>query len=136
MERGSDKHGSRLDEDLKQATRSVVQGSTEARADENREQEGPADGEPTPDARIAGGVLQTNDAFPTDDELEARTDLARHLDPSVFPADREALVASARRNFAPDWVVESLGVLSPDQTYPNTEAVWEALGGSREERGA
>ena len=136
MERGSDKHGSRLDEDLKQATRSVVQGSTEARADENREQEGPADGEPTPDARVAGGLRQSDGAFPTDDELEARTDLARHLDPSVFPADRGTLVTSAQRNFAPDWVVEALGALSPDETYANTEAVWEALGGSREERPA
>jgi Protein of unknown function (DUF2795) len=137
VERGSDKHGSRLDEDLKQATRSIVQGSSgEARADESREQEGPGDGEPTPDARLVGGLRQTDDSFPTDAELEARTDLARHLDPSVFPADRDALVASAQRNFAPEWVVESLTALPPGDTFPNTEAVWEALGGSREQRRA
>ena len=125
-----------MDEDLKQATRSIVQGSTEARADESREQEGPGDGEPTPDARLVGGMLQSNGAFPTDEELEARTDLARHLDPSAFPASRDALLASAEGNFAPEWVVEGLSALPPDETYPNVEAVWEAMGGSREERPA
>jgi hypothetical protein len=136
VERGSDKHAARLDEDLKHATRSIVQGSTEARADESREQEGPADGEPTPDSRLAGGLRQANGAFPTDEELEARTDLARHLDPSLFPATRDALAARAEANFAPDWVLDALSALPPDQTFANTEAVWESLGGSREQRRA
>jgi hypothetical protein len=107
VERGSDKHGPRLDEGLKDDTRSIVQGAGgESRADESREQEGPGDGEPTPDARLAsvartarqpGGVRQSDGQFPTDEELEARTDLARHLDPSVFPAGRDALLALAER---------------------------------------
>ncbi|MCA1692256.1 MAG: DUF2795 domain-containing protein [Acidimicrobiales bacterium] len=135
MDRGSDKHAPRLDESLKADTRSLVQGSpVEARASEGREQEGPGEGEPTPDARLVGGPLVGGDSrWPTDGELEARTDLARHLEPSVFPAEREALVASAERNHAPTWITELLRAL-PDGPYETTESVWEALGGSAESR--
>ena len=52
MERGSDKHSPMLDEALKHDTASLTGGSpTESRSEEFREQEGPADGEPTPDLR-------------------------------------------------------------------------------------
>jgi hypothetical protein len=59
--------------------------------------------------------------------------LARHLQPSVFPAHPPELVASAETSHAPDWVVDALRAL-PDSIYENTEAVWEALGGTREPR--
>jgi hypothetical protein len=134
MDRGSDKHSSRLDEELKARTRSMVQGSpVEARASEAREQEGPAEGEPMPDSRLLGGRVQADGTHPTDEELEARAELARHLNPSQFPSDPAALVAAAQANHAPAWVIDALGAL-PEATYPNTEAVWEALGGSRERR--
>jgi len=112
-----------------------VQGAGgESRADESREQEGPGDGEPTPDARLVGGLRQADGQFPTDEELEARTDLARHLEPSIFPADRQALIESAERHHAPEWILDALAGLSGDRIFENTEAVWEALGGSREAR--
>jgi hypothetical protein len=134
MERGSDKHAPRLDEELKHDTSSLVRGSpVESRASESREQEGPADGEPTPDALISGDHPPPNPDVLTHDEVEARTDLARHLQPSVFPADREVLVASARRMGAPDELVARLSAL-PEGTFDNVEAVWEALGGRVEYR--
>jgi hypothetical protein len=134
MERGSDKHATRLDENLKADTRSMVRGApVEARASEAREQEGPGENEPTPDARLVGARLQPNTAQPTDEELEARSEIARRLDPSIFPADRRTLVTSAESNGAPDWIRELLSAL-PDQAYPTTESVWEALGGSVEHR--
>ncbi|MFP5317650.1 MAG: DUF2795 domain-containing protein [Acidimicrobiia bacterium] len=137
MERASDKHNPRLDEQLEHDTRSMLQGApVESRADEGREQEGPADGDPTPDARLTGGRLQADPHWPTDDQLEARAELARHLEPSVFPADREALEASARRQHAPTWILDSLTALPDGRSFETTEAVWEALGGSKEERRA
>lgn len=134
MERGSDKHAPRLDENLKSDTRPLEQGApVEARAEEWREQEGPGDGEPTPDSRLVGGRPHANDAQLTDEEIEARSELARHLDPSVFPADKGALLASAEGNFAPGWILDMLRAL-PENTYPTNEAVWQALGGSVEQR--
>src|SRR4051794_13068129 len=97
MERSSDKHAPRIDEELKHEVSSLVQGAPlESRADEAREQEGPADGEPTPDSLVQGGRPSPSADALTHDEVEARAELARHLQPSVFPADRASLVDSAR----------------------------------------
>jgi len=136
VERSSDKHGPRVDEELKHELSSLVHGSpVESRASEAREQEGPADGEPTPDALLTGepAPTATPDAL-THDEVEARTELARHLQPSVFPADRAALIESARGMGASDQLLDRLGQL-PDGTFDHMEAVWEALGGRVEFRG-
>lgn len=134
MERGSDKHTPRLDEQLKQDTRSMVQGApVEARAQEGREQEGPGDDEPTPDMRLSGDRAAGDQPSLTYEEIETRTELARHLQPSVFPADRDALLASAVELHAPANVTELLSQL-PDGTFANVEAVWESLGGRREPR--
>ncbi len=105
----------------------------EARASEGREQEGPAEGEPTPDSRLVGGRGSADGSQPTDDEIEARAEIARHLDPSVFPAGRADVVQSAEANHAPGWILDLLRRL-PDQRYVNNEAVWEALGGTAEHR--
>ena len=112
----------------------MVQGSpVEARAQESREQEGPGEGEHTPDSRLVGGRIAGDGTQPTDEELEARAEIARHLDPSIFPARTAQLVASAEQNHAPEWITQLLGKL-PDDTYENTEAVWQALGGTAEHR--
>jgi hypothetical protein len=134
MERSSDKHTPRVDDELKHELRSIVQGApVEARADESREQEGPADGEPTPDALLTGGAPSATPDALTHDEVEARAELARHLQPSAFPADRAALIESARFSRAPDELIDRLGGL-PDGTFDHLEAVWEALGGRVEYR--
>jgi Protein of unknown function (DUF2795) len=134
MDRGSDQHSPRVDDELKHELRSIVQGSpVESRAQEGREQEGPADGEPTPDALLTGDRPAPNPDTLSHDEVEGRAELARHLQPSVFPADREALMESARQLNAPDDMVAMLGRL-PDGTFDHLEAVWEALGGRVEYR--
>jgi hypothetical protein len=134
MDRGSDKHARRIDESLKHDTDSLTRGApVEARADEAREQEGPADGEPTPDALLHGDRPPLNPDTLSHDEIEARTELARHLQPSVFPADKTRLVESARQMGAADDVIAQLGRL-PDGVFDHLEAVWEALGGRVEYR--
>jgi len=134
MERNSDKHAARVDEELKHELSSLVHGSpVESRASEAREQEGPADGEPTPDALLTGEPAPATPDSLTHDEVEARTELARHLQPAIFPADRAALIDSARRMGASDQLIDRLGQL-PDGTFDHMEAVWEALGGRVEFR--
>lgn len=134
MARGSDKHSPRLDENLSHDTRSLTQGAPlESRADEAREQEGAADDEPTPDALLTGDRGVSDDDVLGHDEVEARSRLATYLRPSVWPADRETLVAVARENHAPAPVLDQLSTL-PDGTFSHTEAVWEALGGRVEFR--
>jgi len=134
MERSSNKHAPRIDEELKHATASLTRGApVEARANEAREQEGPGDGEPGPDALIHGDRPALSPDVLSHDEIEARADLARHLQPSVFPADKAKLVESARLMGASDDQVDQLDGL-PDGVFDHLEAVWEALGGRVEYR--
>ena len=134
MPRGSDKHSPRLDESLEHDTRPLTQGApVESRAQESRIQEGEADDEPTPDALLDGDRGITDPDVLTHDEVEARSLLATHLRPSAWPADREALLATARETNAPAWLLDNLASL-PEGTFTHTEAVWEALGGRVEFR--
>jgi hypothetical protein len=130
VERGSDKHSPMLDEALKHETASIVQGDREARSDEFREQEGPAEGEPTPDTRIRGGGEIPGVGLSLDD-IEGRSELARYLEHRQFPARPGELAAHAQERHAPDAVVEQLRQ-APDRLYENVAAVWEALGGRNE----
>lgn len=133
MERGSDKHSPMVDDALKHDTASLVGASpVEARSDEFREQEGPAEGEPTPDVRIHGG---RDSEIPgvglTLDDIEGRTELARFLEHRQFPAHPEELAAHAEERHAPAAIVEQLR-RAPDRLYENVAQVWEALGGGIE----
>ena len=136
MPRGSDKHSPRIDDGLAHDTRPLTQGAPlEARADEARQQEGAGDDEPTTDVLLSGDIHpgETSDAMLDHDEAEARSLLASFLRPSVFPADRDALVACAVELHAPPDVLDRLRGL-PDGTFSHTEAVWEASGGTVESR--
>jgi hypothetical protein len=136
MERGSDKHSPRIDDGLAHDTRPLTQGAPmESRADEARQQEGAADDEPTTDALLTGDLHpgQGPDDLLDHDEAEARSRLASYLRPSIWPADRAALLACAEEFNAPPDVVDQLRRL-PEGTFTHTEAVWEALGGRVESR--
>ena len=131
MERGSDKHSPRVDEELDHETRSLQQGAPiESRVEEFREQEGPGEDQPTPEPRLSEGQTGSLDL----DDAEARSDIARYLDPSAFPADREGLVANAEANNAPEAVLERLQALPAGRTYEAMPDVWAALGGTVEHR--
>jgi hypothetical protein len=105
MDRDSNKHGPRVDEEMKKEARSFTQGSpVESRAQESREKEGPADGQPT------------------------RHDVARYLERRIFPASRDEILTNAANAGAPQGVIERLQRL-PEATYEGFPQVWEAVGG-------
>jgi uncharacterized protein DUF2795 len=133
LERGSDKHSPRVDDELAHEVRSLEQGApVESRVEEHREQEGPGEDQPTLDSRLAGG--RATAASLDLDDAEARADIARFLTPSAFPADREALLADAEANQAPDQVLDRLRALPGGRAYENVQDVWGALGGTVEHR--
>jgi hypothetical protein len=131
LQRGSDKHSPRVDEELEHETRSLEQGApVESRVEEYREQEGPGDDQPTPSA-----VVNEPDSGSLDlDDAEARSDIARFIDPSAFPTDREGLIENAEANNAPPAVLERLQALPGARTYQGLPDVWAALGGTVEHR--
>jgi hypothetical protein len=119
-----------LDEALKHDTASIVHAERESRSDENREQEGPAEGEPTPDARIRGGSEIPGAGLSLGD-IQGRSELARYLEHKQFPARPGELADHALERHAPDAVVEQLRQ-TPDRLYENVAEVWVALGGHTE----
>jgi Protein of unknown function (DUF2795) len=132
MERASDKHAQRLDDAMAADTRSMTQGAPiEARERDDRLQEG---GEgPEGVTRLRGPNAGADPGLGLD-ERDGRSELARHLRPSAFPGDREALVAVALDENAPGAVLDALRALPDGMVFENVEAAWEALGGGRESR--
>jgi hypothetical protein len=126
VQRDSNRHSPRLDDELKRETESLVRGApVESRAEESREQEGAAEGEREPSARTRSGGLN-------EEEAAQRSDLSRHLRLSVFPAASDALLEEAEANNAPAHVLADLRRLPPDVTFGTVHEVWAALTGTVE----
>ena len=121
MER-SNKHSPRIDDELVHETRSLVQGAPiESHVEEFKEQEGPGDDDRDTDVRPgAPGSLGA-------DAVEARQELARHIRPSVFPADRDALLEEAREADAPAAVLAALEQVPAGIEYATLAEVWVAF---------
>lgn len=131
MERGSDKHGPRLDEEMKREVGSMTHGApVDSRAQEFRAPEGEADREPVPDQVISTGDAGTGSLSPQ--EVELRHDLARFID-RVFPATKQELIDNAAEHSAPDHVIAWYERL-PDQSYEGFPQVWEVGSGHDEPR--
>jgi hypothetical protein len=123
--RESGKHDPRLDDQLEREVEPILHGRRgDARPEEDPEREGITDEEPELEA-------EGYSVFPSDPVL-ARREISRHLRPSVFPADRAALLAEAEASDAPDHVLELLARLPDDGAYATVYEVWEALGGETE----
>jgi len=137
MERQSNLHSPRLDEELEHEVSSLTHGApVEARVEESRLMEDAGDGEPVAQAivgelhdaeggdELAGGLSRT--------EVMARSELAIHLRPGIFPAGRDAIIECAEEEHAPADLLGQLRAL-PHGQYATVQEVWEALGGKREE---
>jgi hypothetical protein len=126
VDRDSNRHAPRLDDELKRETESLVRGApAESRGEEWREKEGAADGEREPSARTHSGGINP-------DEAAQRTDLSRHLRLSVFPAARDALLEEAEAANAPAHVLADLRRLPTGVTFGTVHEVWAALTGTVE----
>ena len=111
MDRGSSKHSPRVDDQMAEEVRGIVQGTVGGRAEEWKMAE--PSGEDQPRLGESAG-----DAF-----SRFATYIGR-----VFPADRDAIARSARENEAPDDVLARIDRLPPGETFPNVAEVWAAAG--------
>jgi hypothetical protein len=134
MERQSNVHNPRLDDELAHEVESLTRGApTEARTDPSRTMEDADDGEPVPEALISVGTEPDDPIVLGHDEVRARSELAIHLLPSRFPMTRDEVLGCATAQQAPAGLLASLDRL-PVGRYENVEQVWESLGGRREQR--
>ena len=133
MERGSDKHGPRIDDAMEHEVEGLLRSGRSSRAEEWREAEPSGEDEPdsdrVPDGTFVGG---TPDGMSAND-VEGRAELAAALG-RVYPADREALIAAAEQNNAPDSLLAELRRLPPGRQFENMNDVWTTLGHGVEEQ--
>lgn len=133
MERGSNTHSARIDEALKGETEGLVRAGHDTHAQEWKTPEPAGEDQPdvdlVPGGTFSGGVPEGM----TESDVEGRSELARFLDRSAFPAVGTALVDNAMSNEAPDKVVAELRRLPAGREFANVGEVWAALGGGVEE---
>lgn len=122
IDRGSSKHGPRLDEQMA----SEVKG--DSRIEQWRELEPAGDDQPEPGWIPPGhhGLDTGDDRDP--DRRDERALVGAYVPRDVYPAGREKLVETARAHQAPDKVIDVLDRLPADVTYPGAPELWQALG--------
>ena len=132
MERGSDKHGARLDDGLAAEVRGLEQGGHSTHAEEWKDAEPAGEDEPSVslggDAALVGGVP---DGLAADD-VERRSELARYLPRSAFPGLREQLMDAARGEQAPERVLDEVRRLPSGRVFGTVGEVYHLLFGAAE----
>jgi hypothetical protein len=121
--RVSSTHGPRIDDELERETSALRESGGGARAQDDREPEAPYPGELQETTDVAGVE---------DDPVAARRELSRHLRLTAFPATGPQLVAEARENDAPDWIVRLLQRLPDGVEFGTVYEAWDAVGGELE----
>lgn len=131
MQRGSDKHGFRLDDAMERETRGLVQAGRDTRAEEWRSAEPAGEDQPdvdrAPSTTLAGGTPEGMSA----EDLDARAELAAALGKEVWPAETVDLRAKAAEADAPDRVIDLLAA-TEERTWTNLAELWEHLTGEAE----
>ncbi|HVE73973.1 MAG TPA: DUF2795 domain-containing protein [Mycobacteriales bacterium] len=133
MERGSDKHGARMDDALESEVRGMMQAGRETRGQEWNSAEPSGEDQPevdrAPDAALHGGVPEGM----TEGDVEERSRVASGLGKEIWPADGATLVAKAQDMNAEDAVVRRLQSLPAGQEFANLQEAWGALSGGHVE---
>ncbi|MCW2613052.1 MAG: uncharacterized protein JWN08_46 [Frankiales bacterium] len=132
MQRGSDKHGFRLDDAMAAEVDGLVRAGHDSRADWNSPEpsgEDQPDVDLVPDGTLTGGVPEGMSA----DDVERRSELASYLDRS-WPATVAEIVAAAEAHSAPDAVLATLRALPAGRVYDNLQDLWSALSGGHVEQ--
>ncbi|MEW1862040.1 DUF2795 domain-containing protein [Streptomyces sp. NPDC088194] len=130
-DQGTNKAGFARDDELKRETQVALKANRAMQAGEELAEPQPSDQDPTLTAPARAGAAP---AGMTPQGVYVRSDLARHLDRSVYPARRGALLGALHRHQAPDTLVDRVAGLPPDEVYPNVQAVVQALGYGTEDR--
>jgi hypothetical protein len=124
----STKHSPRVDEELEHEIQGMLRSGHTTRAEEWRDPEPVAEGEPDIDAVPSGTYVGGTPVGMDADAVEARAELARWLDRADFPSTGPDLVEAALDHRAPDAVVAELRRLPAGETYERIGDVVRALG--------
>ncbi|MFB9236808.1 DUF2795 domain-containing protein [Plantactinospora siamensis] len=132
MERGSSKHGPRIDDQMSREANEQVANNAGARVEEWHTPEPAGEDQPEPTTVPAGDTRAGVPQGMTTEEVEERSQIGRFVNLSALPGDRAALRASAEENEAPDRILEQLDQLPDGVVYQTINEVWAALGHNNE----
>ncbi len=124
----STKHSPRVDDQLEHEVQGMVRSGHATRAEEWRDPEPVAEGEPDIDADPSGTLVGGTPAGIDADAVVFRNELARWLDRADFPSTGADLVEAARDHRAPQAVATELGRLPAGDTFERIGDVVRALG--------
>jgi hypothetical protein len=124
----STKHSPRVDEQMEHEIQGMLKGDHATRAEDWRDPEPIAEGDPEIDADPAGTLVGGTPVGMDADAVVVRAELARWLVRADFPATGPELVEAARDHRAPDAVVTELGKLPDGDTFERIGDVVRALG--------
>lgn len=126
-ERGSSKHSQRLDEEMAHEVEGEITGRPGGRAEQWREPEPPAEGEPgaewAPPGHIAAPTGNDRDA----DYRDHRARIGTFVSLTEFPATGARVLAEARNHDAPEDVLDVLGRLNMGHRYASSQEIWKSL---------
>jgi hypothetical protein len=132
MERGSDKHGFRLDEAMEKETRGMMTSGHDPRGEEWRSAE--PSGEDQPDVDLAPNTTLTGGTPEgmTSEDVEGRSELAALLGKEIWPAEGAQVKQRVRDENGPDRVINLVDRLPDGRVYDNVADVWVDLTGHKE----
>jgi hypothetical protein len=129
MERGSNKHSPRLDDEMEREVEGMMTAERPTRAEEWKEAEPAGEDQPDP-----GRLEEPADRQPgvppgmTSEEVELRSELGEHLPRSVFPNDESGLLSHLVDTYAPERLQQLVRQLPSGRTYDHLGEVVQALG--------
>ena len=131
-QRGSFKHGARLDQEMEEETESITHTGQPEHTEEWRETE-PFEEEHL-DEELPPGEQPGVPAGITPAEVERRSDIARWLEPHDFPARRDTMLGYLQRTGAPDEGIDAISGLPARREFASVAEVMRALGIPTEHR--
>lgn len=127
-DQGSNKTGPARDNELKKEMQGDLTANRAVRVEEAYEPEPSGEDRPLAGWEPTGIPAGAAPAGMTPKDVIVRSELARHLERSVYPADRTALLDALHRHQAPDGLTDLVSRLPAADKYPNLQGVVTALG--------
>lgn len=132
MDRGSDKHSPRRDEELKHETGGLVRGGHATHSEEWKDPEPSGEDQPdadrAPDGTLHGGVPNGM----SDEDVEGRAELASYLGKGSYPMVQQQILELVIDRQAPTRVIDLVRRLPAGREYHNVQEVWVGVGGGTE----
>jgi hypothetical protein len=128
VERGSDKHSAKLDDQLKHETEGLVRAGRSTHAQEWKDPEPAGEDQPDADLMPDGTLVGATPAGMTPDDVTGRAELAGYIG-AAYPLVREQIIDLVIERQAPERVIDLVRRLPSGREFLNANDVWTAVGG-------